>query len=453
MDDTLKQVLLRKMVGTIAFDENLAIVESDELAREILGESAKLHPGRHLLDSFPEFVGVEHVLRDVLDGKAEDYRLDYVNRTHDEGWLYYLNFLVVKNWETGHGLLLVEDSSEPARMRQELNQQRYDLLLYRTHLEFGKRNASDGILGESPAIENVRNIVKKLAKVPSAPILLLGETGTGKNHVARMLHYGGASSTAPFVEINCAALPENLIESELFGYEKGAFTHATSSRRGLFQEAGDGAIMLDEIGELPLNLQAKLLSVLETKQFRRVGGNKIITVKARVIAATNRDLQTEVSEGRFREDLFYRLNVVSLTLPALRELGRDVLIIADHFVRLYNIEFKKRVKGFTRSAGSALLNYNWPGNVRELSNCIERAMIFAEKENLEAGDLIISGMEASTIQGDWEVPASGIVLEDVERQLIASALRRTGKNKAKAARLLGLTRDTLRYRMDKFRIL
>ncbi|MCP4691614.1 MAG: AAA domain-containing protein [Desulfobacterales bacterium] len=452
MDNTLKQVLVRKKVGAIIFDENLEIVEWDPLAGEILGASAQLFRGKDLLDVFPEFIGVEGVLRDVLDGETEDYRLDYVNRTHDEGWLYYLDLLAIKDEKTGAGLLLLEDSSEAARMRQELNQQRYDLLLYQNQAEYRKRSPGDCLLGESPAIEQVRGAIEKLSKVPSATILLQGETGAGKNHVARLIHYAGPTSDAPFVEINCAALPESLIESELFGYEKGAFTSAASSRQGLFQEAGEGGVLLDEIGELPLNLQAKLLSVLETRKFRKVGGNKLINVKARVSAATNRDLKREVAEQRFREDLFYRLNVVSLTLPPLRDLDKDVLIIADHFVKLYNLEFKKRVKGFTKKAKNALLTHHWPGNIRELSNCIERAMIFTERINLDVEDLIIGEVEKARPLEEWTVPAGGVSLEEVERQLILSALKRAGSNTTKAARLLNLSRDTLRYRMDKFKI-
>jgi transcriptional regulator with PAS, ATPase and Fis domain len=260
---------------------------------------------------------------------------------------------------------------------------------------------------------------------------------------------------APFVEINCAALPEHLIESELFGYEKGAFTHATAERRGLFEEAAGGTIFLDEIGDLPLKLQAKLLSVLESKKFRRLGSNKPIEVKARIISATNRDLKKEVNRKMFREDLFYRLNVISITLPPLRVLKEDILIIATHLLKVFNIEFKKQVKGFSKNARQALLNYSWPGNVRELSNCLERTMIFIEKDWIEASDLVIYeqlSLRPEPTMQQWTLPNDGIVLEDLERHLIDSALQRTGNNKSKAARLLGLTRDTLRYRLEKYKL-
>jgi transcriptional regulator with PAS, ATPase and Fis domain len=245
------------------------------------------------------------------------------------------------------------------------------------------------------------------------------------------------------------------LESELFGYEKGAFTHATVSRSGLFEEAQGGTVFLDEIGELPLNMQAKLLHVLETKKFRRLGSNKIIEVKARLISATNRDLQKEVSRKEFREDLFYRLNVVLIQLPPLRELGEDIILIATHLLKIFNIEFKKQVKGFTEDARQLLLTYQWPGNVRELSNCLERTMIFIEKDWIEAPDLVVFQPSFAQTVSDgllWTVPPDGIVLEDVERQLITSALKQAGKNKSKAARLLGLTRDTLRYRLEKYQL-
>ena len=311
---------------------------------------------------------------------------------------------------------------------------------------------SESVLGNSPAIQKVRVTIEKLSEVPKATVLLQGETGTGKNLVARVIHYSSMPLDAPFVDINCAALPENLVESELFGYEKGAFTHATVSRPGLLEVAQGGTILLDEIGELPLNLQAKLLSVLETKQFRRLGSNKPTEVKVRAMAATNRDLHKEVVEGRFREDLYHRLNVVSLTLPPLRDLADDIILIAAHFLKVFILEFKKKVKGFTPAAEKALLGYTWPGNVRELSNCLERAMIFIEKDWIDEVDLVIGAPEQSSYGQEWAVPASGIELEEVERQFIISALRRTGGNKSKAARLLGLSRDTLRYRLEKYQL-
>ena len=233
---------------------------------------------------------------------------------------------------------------------------------------------------------------------------------------------------------------------------KSRSSGTATSRAGLLEEAEGGTIFLDEIGELPMNLQTKFLSVLESKKFRRLGSNRPITVRARVITATNRDLEKAITENKFREDLYYRLNVVSLTLPPLCDLGEDVLTIAEHFLNIFNIEFKKNVKGFTGAARQALLGYSWPGNVRELSNCLERAMIFIEKDRIDASDLIIAGPGLSSEKEEWNVPPGGIVLEEVERRLITSALSRADGNKSKAARLLGLTRDTLRYRMEKYKL-
>jgi len=260
---------------------------------------------------------------------------------------------------------------------------------------------------------------------------------------------------APFVHINCAALPEHLIEAELFGYEKGAFTHAVTARPGLFEEASNGSIFLDEIAEIPVNIQAKLLSVLETKQVRRLGSNKTLDVNARIIAASNKDLQKEVQQKTFRQDLFYRLNIVLIDLPPLRKMGDDIILIAEYLRKLFNVEFGKQVGRFSASAKKLLLEYTWPGNVRELSNCIERAMIFIESDTIEPESLTISNQFGSPpLDGtqQFTLPPGGISLEDVERQLITAALKQAGNNKSKAARLIGLTRDTLRYRMEKYNL-
>ena len=284
------------------------------------------------------------------------------------------------------GLLLLEDVSADAKIRQELLQQRNDLLLLKQQ-PYLKGMAADEIIGDSPAIMAIRKTIRQLNQVPRATILLLGESGTGKNLAARILHHGAMPPDAPFVEINCAALPENLIESELFGYEKGAFTHAVASRDGLFKEAENGTIFLNEIGELSLPLQAKLLSVLEDKFYRRLGSNKLVHVETRIMAATNRELSREVAQKRFRGDLYYRLNVVSINMPSLRHMNTDVLTIAEHLVSVFNGELEKHVQGLTPAAKKLLLDYSWPGNVRELSNCIERAMIFCEKNRLMQGIL------------------------------------------------------------------
>ncbi len=452
MNKTTRQLLAHKNLGMILFNSDFTIVETNRIAEDILKSVAHPFPQKDLLEAFPEFIGSEQLIQDIVEKRAVDFRLDYVNRTDTEGQIYYLDLLVLPDEKLGLGLLVIEDVTGRTMRLQELNQQRYELLLYKSSAAFRKQFLSESILGKSPAIREVRHTIKKISRIPNTTVLLLGETGTGKDLTARVIHYSSMPADAPFVDINCAALPENLIESELFGYEKGAFTHATVSRPGLLEEAEGGTILLDEIGELPLGLQAKLLSVLENKRFRRLGSNKPVKVNLRIIAATNRDLQKAVAEKRFREDLFYRLNVVTLTLPPLRKLGKDILTIADHFLKIYNLEFKKRSKGFTEPAKKKLLEYSWPGNVRELSNCLERAMIFLENEWVDDTDLIISHLGQSQHTGEWTIPAAGISLEEVERQLIVSALEQAAGNKSEAARLLGLTRDTLRYRLEKHQL-
>jgi transcriptional regulator with PAS, ATPase and Fis domain len=449
MDESTRRLLACKNWGLIIFDAQFKILEIDDMAKTLLKGNASFFSKTPLLEAFPEFVGNEKSIQEVISRKTGAFRLDFVNRTGTDGKVQFLELIAVADQNPGQGVLVIEDVTERAKMLQELNQQKYELLLYKSGLEFQKKFLSESILGNSPAIQQARETIHKLSRFPGATVLLTGESGTGKNLVARVLHYSSMPADAPFVDINCASLPDNLVESELFGYEKGAFTNAVVSRPGLLQEAEGGTIFLDEIGELPLNLQAKLLSVLETKRFRRLGSNKPIEVNARIITATNRDLKKEVTEKNFRDDLYHRLNVVSLTLPPLRSLGEDVLLIAEHFLKIFNVEFKKKVKGFTSAAKSALLHYHWPGNVRELSNCLERAMIFVETEYVDEADLIITYPDDLKRPEAWIIPHNGISLEEVERKLMTSALKQAGGNKSEAARLLGLTRDTLRYRLQK----
>jgi transcriptional regulator with PAS, ATPase and Fis domain len=352
-------------------------------------------------------------------------------------------------------LVIIENVTYIARAIQAMNQQRYDLFLYQRNQEFRTEFLNNSILGNSKAILKVRETIQKISSFPNATVLLMGETGTGKNLAARVVHLSSMPRAAPFVHINCAALPEHLIEAELFGYEKGSFTHAITARPGLFEEAGNGSIFLDEIGEIPLYIQAKLLSVLETKQVRRLGSNKTIDVNARIIAATNKDLQKAVQQKTFREDLFYRLNIVFIDLPPLRKMGDDIILIAEYLRKRFNVEFGKQVRRFSTRAKKLLLDYTWPGNVRELSNCIERAMIFNESDSIEPESLTISNQFGDPpLDGtqQFTIPPDGINLEDVERRLITAALKQAGNNKSKAARLIGLTRDTLRYRLEKYNL-
>jgi len=455
MKSTLKQYLASRNLGSIEFDRQFQIVASDAAASHILKFLGHADHEKDLLNLFPELVGSEDIAREIINAQTGDLRLDYINRTDPSGQPVFVNMTVLSSDMPGCGLVVIENVTDIAGAIQTINQQRYDLFLYQRNQEFRKEFLNNSILGNSKVILKVRETIKKISGFPNATVLLTGETGTGKNLTARVVHLSSMPRGAPFVHINCAALPEHLIEAELFGYEKGAFTHAVTARPGLFEEATNGSIFLDEIAEIPVNIQAKLLSVLETKQVRRLGSNKTIDVNARIIAATNKDLQREVQQKNFREDLFYRLNIVCIDLPPLREMGDDIILIADYLRKLFNVEFGKQVRRFSPPAKKVLIDYSWPGNVRELSNCIERAMIFIEIDTIESESLTISNQFGSLpLDGtqQFTLPAGGISLEDVERQLILAALKQAGNNKSKAARLVGLTRDTLRYRLEKYHL-
>ncbi len=438
-----------KGLALFGFDAQLVVVGRNEAAAGLASQLNWPSGEQRLVELFPELVGSEDAVAAVLAGPSHGLHFEYISRHDRRGALFYYDLTVLPAGPDGNGLLIVEDVSDKARLIQEFNQQKYELLLLKHSRLFASRHIGESLLGASPAIRSVRTAIAKISQAPQTTVLLTGESGVGKSLAARIIHYSSFSADAPFVDINCSALPENLIEAELFGYEKGAFTHATASRAGLLEEARGGTLFLDEIGELPLNLQAKLLKVIETKTFRRLGSTKSISVQTRIISASNRNLAAEVAARRFREDLYYRLNVAALNLPPLREMDEDLLLIADHLLKLFNIELKRRVVGFTPAARRKLLDYHWPGNVRELSNCIERAMIFLDRSQVDADDLTMLETTVPPVDGAWKVPPTGLRLEEVERRLIFSALETAGNNKTKAARLLGISRDTLRYRLEK----
>jgi two-component system response regulator AtoC len=305
------------------------------------------------------------------------------------------------------------------------------------------------IVGESKLMENLRQLVAKVAASPASTVLLTGESGTGKDLVAKTIHYSSTRAARPFMNITCSALPEQLLESELFGHERGAFTDARMQKRGLLESAEGGTVFLDEIGEMVPALQAKLLRFLEEKSFKRVGGASDIRVDVRVVAATNRHLEELVAKGGFRSDLYYRLNVLPIRLPPLREHAEDVPVLTRFFIDGFNREFKKQIKGVTAAADTLLRGYGWPGNVREMRNVVERAMLLAEGERLDAPDF--GGLSAAAAGGDpFDLPAGGVELEALERSLVAQALRRAAGNQTRAAALLGLNRDQIRYRIEKF---
>lgn len=345
---------------------------------------------------------------------------------------------ITKPFDVEDLTLLVHNALQGHRLRREVK-----FLRGNAEREYG----IDSIVGASPAMREVKALLRRIAASPASTVLLTGETGTGKDLAAKTLHHNSARAQRPFVNITCSAIPEQLLESELFGHERGAFTDARHQKRGLFEIADGGTVFLDEIGEMTPALQAKLLRVMEDKTFKRVGGLKDIRVDVRVIAATHRDLAQAVREGKFREDLFYRLKVMPIHLPPLRERTGDVPLLAEVFVDGFNREFKKRVAGIT-AQGLALLEGNpWPGNVRELRNVIERAMLLTDGEWLQPDDF---ASVPQSIGAPFRLPDNGVKLDEVERHFLLQALERTAWNQTNAAKLLGINRDQVRYRMEKF---
>jgi DNA-binding NtrC family response regulator len=337
---------------------------------------------------------------------------------------------------------MVEQALETTRLRREVRQ------LRATQAE---PYSLEGMVGESVPVREFKALIKRVATSPASTVLLTGESGTGKDLTAKILHYSSARAARPFVNITCSALPETLLESELFGHERGAFTDARQQKKGLLEQADGGTVFLDEIGEMTPHLQAKLLRFLEEKTFRRVGGSTDVHVDVRVVAATNRNLEEEVREGRFREDLFYRLNVVPLTLPSLRAHIEDVAALVSHYVEVFNREFKKNVRGASPATLKLLTSYGWPGNVRELRNATERAMLLTMGDTLEPADFPIATAEG-TANHAVALPPQGLDLDETERSLVLQALERTGWNQTRAAKLLGLNRDQIHYRIEKFKL-
>jgi two-component system, NtrC family, response regulator AtoC len=312
----------------------------------------------------------------------------------------------------------------------------------------------DQIIGESPTMLRAKKLAQKVSESDATSVLLQGETGTGKDLFARAIHYASDRAEAPYVAINCAALPATLIESELFGYEKGAFTDAKAKKEGLFEQAQGGTLFLDEIGEVDITLQSKLLRVLEENTFRRVGGLKDLPLNVRVIAASNRDLKRESEEQKFRLDLYFRLSVIQIDIPPLKERGDDVLLLAEHYIAKTNDKRRSenKLRGLSKEVISIFRNYEWTGNVRELRNVIERASILEDGNTITTEFLPrdLTGKNShKSKNGNFTLPAEGIALEDVELMLSQQAVERTGGNLTRAAKLLHVSRDQLRYRLKK----
>jgi transcriptional regulator with PAS, ATPase and Fis domain len=325
---------------------------------------------------------------------------------------------------------------------------------------YRKKAANDvvltGIVGNSPAMKAVMDRARQIAALDETPpVLITGETGTGKGLVARTIHSSGARGGRPFIDVNCTALPATLMEAELFGYERGAFTDAKESKLGLFEAAEGGFLFLDEVGDIELALQGKLLRAIEDRTVRRVGGIRDRKIDVRILAATNRDLEQDAQHDRFRKDLYFRLAVILLRLPPLRERGDDIPLLADHFLRHYSAKYGRDVRQINAQARDLMRAYPWPGNVRELSHVIERAVLWSQGDTLDVEHLSLSTPSGpapvhSTPEVASATPADPLDLTQWERTLIERALAESGGNQTRAAQLLGITRDTLRYRLKKF---
>lgn len=347
--------------------------------------------------------------------------------------------------------LLVEGAARSARAQRRLQQQ-----------TFVRNNqySIESLIGASPATSSLRSMLRQVVNVPFSSLIVSGETGTGKGMVARILHYSGSRAQAPLVEINCAALPRELLESELFGYEAGAFTGAKKRHRGLFEQAHTGTLFLDEIGEMDLDLQSKLLKAVEDLRIRRLGSENEISVDVQIIAATNLDLVEKVAQGEFRRDLYHRLNVINIRVPSLRERKQDLEQLVPQFIDECNRKSAKTVSNIPESAWQAILAYDWPGNIRELRNVLERCVLLAHDQNLptewlqlQKTQTLPANVSLSANQQGLFIPLDGsLSLQDMEKFIIQEALNRCDANVTAAARMLGTTRETLRYRVQKYHL-
>ncbi len=338
--------------------------------------------------------------------------------------------------------IVVRNALETLSLKKELS-----IVREREQREF----EADFIVGENPKMRKVYEYVKRVARSNSSTVLVQGESGTGKELIARAIHYHSFRRDKMFVDFNCTAIPEALVESELFGFEKGAFTDAKQQKKGLFELADKGTLFLDEIGDMSYNLQAKLLRALQERSFTRVGGVSKVKVDIRIIASTNRDLRAAMAEGTFREDLYYRLHVVPITLPLLHDRGRDVLLLAKHFIDKFNREFKKNVYKISPEAEAMMLEYQWPGNVRELKNTIERAILLECEDELLPEHLLFAEADAAPAADSAAVPTStDMTLDEIEKEYIRRVVEAVGWNKNRAAKTLGIDRTTLYTKIKKY---
>ena len=350
---------------------------------------------------------------------------------------------VTKPFRTDEMILHVSRALQQRRLCEEVQRLRSEIL---------ERISFENIIGKSEKMQEVFSIVRHTSDL-AANVLILGESGTGKELVARAIHHNSWRADGPFIALNCAAVPETLLESELFGYLRGTFTDARKDRRGLFQEASGGILFLDEISEIPINLQAKLLRVIEDKEIRPLGANQSEKVDTRIVSACNLDLEHLVEQGRFRQDLYYRLNVIRIELPPLRERSEDIPLLAEHFLHKFALQSKREINSIDQEALTALMNYRWPGNVRELEHTIERAVLLGKDTSIGLKDLPMQ----SQVSNGSPVPlaaavANGYTLKDLEREYILRVIESTYGNKAEAARILGVDRTTLYRKLEEYKV-
>jgi len=437
--------LIRWSLTSRLADQGYRILEADSAAQAMarcrdgvdlvlldyrLPDSDGLSVLKHIKEHHPDTLVIMLTAHSSVDNAVEAMK---------HGAYHYAN----KPFDVEEIALLVEKALETTRLRREVRALRATQ---------AKPYSLDRIVGQSSTVVGIRALLRKIATSPASTVLLTGESGTGKDLAAKVIHYASDRSGHPFMNITCSALPEALLESELFGHERGAFTGADRQKRGLLESADGGTVFLDEIGEMMPSLQAKLLRFLEEKMFKRVGGSVDLHVDVRVIAATNRNLEEEVRAGRFREDLFYRLNVLPILLPPLRQRPEDIPLLVNYFVDAYNQEFRKKIQRVSPEAMNRLRAYGWPGNIRELRNAVERAMLLVEGDELTADQFPMTVSAGARLSERVELPASGIDLEQLERSLVVQALERSTWNQTRAATLLGLNRDQIRYRIEKFKL-
>ena len=451
-DDQVIRWTLREALQSWGF----ATVEADSAAEAVKQFQAELPAGVLLDIDLPDGSGLD-VLREIKREHPEAIAIMITGNVQIDNTISALRGgaydFIGKPINLEELRVTLRNAIETRQLRREVAQVRK---------ERAREFNFSQIVGESPAMKKMLSLAAKVAESEVSSVLLQGESGTGKDLVAKAIHYGSQRAEGPFVAVNCAALPATLIESELFGYEKGAFTDAKARKEGLFEQAEGGTLLLDEIGELELSLQAKLLRVLEEGAFRRVGGLKDIPLDVRVLAASNRDLKTESEAGRFRLDLYYRLSIIQIDIPPLRERGDDVLLLSQHYIDSIGARLRRnKVNGLSPEVQKVFRHYEWPGNVRELRNVIERALILEDTDKITTeylpGGLLAPARiaQTATAGGDAEtitrfvLPQEGLSLDEAELSFVKQAIERSGGNQTRAAELLGISRDQLRYRLKK----